>query len=73
MENKTTEERLQEIKEHPEKHRHHDLHALTACCISNGAIDTMLFEAHERYAPVGKNGGRNCDVISGPCSCGAWH
>lgn len=21
----------------------------------------------------GYNGGRGCDVISGPCSCGAWH
>jgi len=21
----------------------------------------------------GTNGGRQCDVISGPCSCGAWH
>tara|TARA_Y100000310_G_scaffold94631_1_gene92387 strand:- start:2697 stop:2990 length:294 start_codon:yes stop_codon:yes gene_type:complete len=21
----------------------------------------------------GSNGGRGCDVRSGPCSCGAWH
>jgi hypothetical protein len=30
-------------------------------------------EAHEEHASHGSNGGRRCDVSSGPCSCGAWH
>lgn len=34
-------------------------------------VDLRMIEAEEgRY---GSNGGRGCDVISGPCSCGAWH
>jgi hypothetical protein len=29
-----------------------------------------ILEAHD----VGRtNGGRKCDVLAGPCACGAWH
>ena len=36
----------------------------------DGAIDLSIID----NAPaVGYNGGRKCDVTSGPCSCGAWH
>ncbi len=36
----------------------------------DGAIDLSKIDS----APaVGYNGGRKCDVTSGPCSCGAWH
>lgn len=36
-----------------------------------GGIDPRRLDALEgRY---GSNGGRGCDVRSGPCSCGAWH
>lgn len=27
-------------------------------------------KGHTNY---GRNGGRDCDTNSGPCSCGAWH
>lgn len=34
-------------------------------------IDLRKIESQEgRY---GSNGGRGCDVLTGPCSCGAWH
>ncbi len=36
-----------------------------------GAIDLAKMEKLDgRY---GYNGGNGCDVLSGPCSCGAWH
>lgn len=37
----------------------------------NGAIDLARMEKLE--GRFGSNGGRGCDVLSGPCSCGAWH
>lgn len=68
----TYEEKVQEIKEHPERHRHNfdDLHR---CCFHDGAVDLGLMEAHQKYASLGTNGGVRCDVVSGPCACGAWH
>jgi hypothetical protein len=68
----TAEEKLIDIKKHPEHHQH-DFKSLQQCCIINGVLDLGLIEAHETYAPVGMNGGRRCDTISGPCSCGTWH
>lgn len=38
---------------------------------SDGAIDLARMEKLE--GRFGYNGGRGCDVSSGPCSCGAWH
>lgn len=70
--NMTREEKLRDIKEHPERHRH-DYEGLNACCFHNGALDLGLIDAHSQYARLGTNGGRACDVTSGPCSCGAWH
>lgn len=64
--------KLAELKEHPERHRH-DFEALQRCCTVDGALDLGLLEAHSAAAPLGRNGGRACDVTSGPCSCGAWH
>jgi hypothetical protein len=64
------ERRRREIVSHPEKHRH-DYNGLVACCMVDGALDTMLMQAHEGI--YGSNGGVKCDVSSGPCSCGAWH
>lgn len=69
---KTKESVLQEIKDHPEWHRH-DFNGLTACCLINGAVDVSLMEAHSQYADIGINGGIRCDVVDGPCVCGAWH
>ncbi|MCC6934209.1 MAG: hypothetical protein IT406_00735 [Candidatus Yanofskybacteria bacterium] len=37
----------------------------------SGAIDAAKLE--ELEGRFGFNGGRGCDVSSGPCSCGAWH
>lgn len=67
-----SEEKVNDIKEHPERHRH-DFAGLQACCYVDGAMDLRVMGAHETYASVGRNGGQSCDVTSGPCSCGAWH
>lgn len=64
--------RIKEIKDHPENHRH-SFEGLTTCCLVEGVLDMALMEAHEEYVSLGTNGGRRCDVTSGPCSCGAWH
>lgn len=64
----TYEEKLKDIKEHPEKHRH-DLNGLTRCCMIDGCLYPALMDAHE----MRENGGRRCDVVKGPCNCGAWH
>jgi hypothetical protein len=69
---KTREDVLRDLREHPERHRH-DFEGLQRCCFVNGALDLSLMEAHERLVDLGTNGGRRCDVTSGPCSCGAWH
>jgi len=69
---RTVESVLKDIKEHPENHRH-DLARLYACCIIDGVLETLLMEAHQRFASLGTNGGQRCDVTKGPCSCGAWH
>jgi hypothetical protein len=37
----------------------------------DGAVDLAKLERLE--GRCGQNGGRGCDVTSGPCSCGAWH
>ncbi|MEK7649782.1 MAG: hypothetical protein AAB367_02405 [Patescibacteria group bacterium] len=36
-----------------------------------GAVD--LGRMQELEGRFGTNGGRDCDVLEGPCSCGAWH
>lgn len=61
--------KVKEIQEHPELHKH-DYDSLIDCCIVDGAIDLQLIDLHPA---VGYNGGQKCDVIGGPCSCGAWH
>jgi hypothetical protein len=72
-EQRTYESVLIDIQENPVNHVHVDLNGLQACCFVEGAVDLRLIEAHGQYAPVGRNGGRACDVLDGPCSCGAWH
>lgn len=62
-------ERLKHIQEHPEEHKH-SFEDLTACCMVGNAFDPLLMEAHPE---LGRNGGQKCDVVDGPCSCGAWH
>jgi hypothetical protein len=69
---KKTADRLENIKQHPEDH-HHDYDRLLSCCMVDGALDTLLMQAHQDYAPIGYNGGKACDTTDGPCSCGAWH
>jgi len=65
-------ERVEDIKQHPEKHRH-DFAGLQRCCFIDGALDMMVMEAHSQHAPTGSNGSSKCDVTSGPCACGAYH
>lgn len=67
----THEDRLKEIKEHPENHRHPNTDTLMSCSMINGAISLMLLDAHA--GTHGTNGGVKCDVAEGPCACGAWH
>jgi hypothetical protein len=64
--------KLEDIKNHPEKHRH-TLEELHECSMNRGALDMLVWSAHEDMAPVGTNAGVRCDVVSGPCSCGATH
>ena len=72
---------LADLQQYPERHIHIDLAGLTSCCTidcvdgqrSIRAVDAELVEAHSHYVDMGSNGGRRCDVVSGPCSCGAWH
>jgi hypothetical protein len=64
--------KLAHIKSHPAEHRH-DFLELVRCCTLHGVIDGRLLEAHQQYAGLGRNGGVACDVVDGPCSCGAWH
>jgi len=65
----TFEEKLKNIREHPELHKH-TFDDLITCSTINGVLDSTLLDAHPT---LGRNGGQKCDVISGPCSCGAWH
>lgn len=67
----THQELLDHIYLNPDKHRHKNLDELTNCCLLNGAIDSLVWQAHEGIQ--GRNGGKGCDVLEGPCSCGAWH
>lgn len=66
----TRDEKLADIKAHPEKHKH-TFEELTQCCMSDGALDTAIMEAHAGLC--GSNGGVPCDTREGPCACGAWH
>jgi len=44
---------------------------LLAHVTDDGVVDLAAMQQFEgRY---GYNGGRGCDVLEGPCSCGAWH
>ena len=68
---RTYEDVLKDIKERPSTHRH-NFEGLQTCCMIDGMLDLRLIDAHSDGS-LGSNGGRNCDVSSGPCSCGAWH
>lgn len=68
---------LEHIKEHPEVHAHFSIEELQRCCTvmheGQRVIDTQLLDAHSETNPIGFNGGQACDVLDGPCACGAWH
>ncbi len=68
----TKKEKIEDIKKNTKNHRH-NFNELQACCMVDGCIDTELMEAHTKYASLGENGGVKCDVVDGPCACGAWH
>lgn len=70
--NMTVAERLADVREHPERHLH-DFEGLQSCCLVDGAISLQLMDAHAAHIDLGRNGGTRCDVIEGPCACGAWH
>jgi len=63
-------EKLEDIKANPSKHQH-SYEALIRCSTNpDGAIDTDVMDAHSATVPQRNRG---CDVLSGPCGCGAWH
>lgn len=64
-------EKLADIREHPELHQH-NFNELLQCSFIDGAVDIGIQDAHAE-AINSRNGGVRCDVTSGPCSCGAWH
>ncbi|MDE2001394.1 MAG: hypothetical protein KGI60_02385 [Patescibacteria group bacterium] len=64
---------VEQIKEFPEKHVHKDADELYRCCMVKRAIDQTLVQAHGDFVDMGSNAGTRCDVVSGPCACGAWH
>jgi hypothetical protein len=66
------EEKIKDIKENPNDHRH-TFAQLQHCCIIDGAIDLSVMDAHSKYVNLGTNGGVRCDTTEGPCSCGGWH
>lgn len=66
----SVEDRLSDIKNHPEKHQH-DFVGLAACCMIDGSYVLRIQSAHEGLVP--QRNPRPCDVTKGPCSCGAWH
>ena len=66
------EEKLFDIVTNPKAHRH-SYNALITCCMVDGALDLSLIEAHGQHVDLGTNGGVKCDVVEGPCACGAWH
>ena len=69
---KWREEKVKDIKEHPENHKH-DFGGLQMCCWYEGSIDLQLMDMHSEHVDLGRNGGVKCDVTEGPCACGAWH
>lgn len=71
--NLTDEEFVKELKDHPERHIHTGMAELTACCMAEGVVDLQRIDQHSQYVNMGTNGGVRCDVVSGPCACGAWH
>jgi len=70
---RSRDEVLEDIRTNPLDHVHVDLNSLESCCFIDEAVDLLLIDAHSEHAPLGRNGGVACDVLSGPCSCGAWH
>ena len=67
---KAIQQRLDEITDYPARHQHSFVDLL-ACCTVNGVLDLNLLETHKACVP--QRNPSKCDVLSGPCSCGAWH
>ncbi len=63
------EERIEDIKNNPERHRHRHINDVIECSIVDGAIVITLVQAHEGTSKYGSR----CDVEEGSCSCGGWH
>jgi hypothetical protein len=62
---------LEDIRLRPAAHRH-DYAGLMACCTTADGICPSLLAAHAEALNL-RNGGSDCDVVEGPCACGAWH
>jgi hypothetical protein len=68
----TKDEKLKDMREHPGRH-HHTYDDLMECCIVDGYVDLYLVESHGILCNTNVRGWGTCDVIKGPCRCGAWH
>lgn len=71
----TRSEMAADIRANPRQHRHNTRKELDRCCASEAGIglDIKLLAAHDVWSYGRTNGGRPCDQIEGPCSCGARH
>lgn len=69
--NEVQAERIQDIRQHPERHRH-TFDELIVCAKGPAGfgIDAIVVDGHEGTVgmPTSK-----CDIISGLCACGATH
>ncbi len=62
--------RIEDIRLNPSKHLH-DFDGLFLCSTIDNAVDSYLVDLHmECFAAVGRP---RCDVVDGPCACGAYH
>ena len=67
----TLRERIQDILDHPENHRH-GIEELEACCTVNGTLDVILIETHASNTNPTKVELRRCESIILPNGSNAW-
>lgn len=67
----TLNELRDEILANPTSHRHAYQDLVRCCTTADGAVSLAHMDAHRAAVPARNPGG--CDVMEGPCACGAWH
>jgi hypothetical protein len=64
---------IDQLRHHPERHVHRFREELEKCCKVNGQFAPVLLELHYIYSKIHNANNDPCDVLEGPCTCGAWH